>query len=324
MIENSEIMNITVPVELAGKRLDQALAELVDGQSRAQLQQWIKDGRVQLGGKALKQRERMQGGELLVIQVPPPAPVDDWQPEAIELDIKYEDDDILVLNKPAGLVVHPGAGNQVGTLLNALIAHHPPLANLARAGIVHRLDKDTSGLMVVSKNDRSRLSLIDQLQQRTVSREYLAVVNGLMVAGGTVDEAIGRHARDRKRMSVVHHGGKPAVTHYRVEEKFRAHTLVRASLETGRTHQIRVHMSYINHPLVGDAVYGGRLKLPRSCTGELSDRLRRFKRQALHACKLSLIHPGTGEQMSWQAGMPQDMTVLVEALREDTRLNNHG
>jgi len=319
MTETAEILNLTVPDELAGKRLDQALAELVADQSRAQLQQWIRDGRVLVGGKALKQRERMQGGELLEVRVPPPAPVDDWQPQALELEIVHEDDDILVLNKPAGLVVHPGAGNQAGTLLNALIAHHPPLATLARAGIVHRLDKDTTGLMVVSKSERSRLSLIEQLQERSVSREYLAVVNGLMVAGGTVDEAIGRHPRDRVRMAVVHHGGKPAVTHYRVEEKFRAHTLVRASLETGRTHQIRVHMAHIQHPLVGDSVYGGRLKLPKSCSETLATQLRQFKRQALHACKLSLIHPGTGETLSWQVELPKDMVTLIAALREDVR-----
>ncbi|MBE9515619.1 MAG: 23S rRNA pseudouridine(1911/1915/1917) synthase RluD [Proteobacteria bacterium] len=319
MTETAEILNLTVPEELAGKRLDQALAELVADQSRAQLQQWIRDGRVLVGGKALKQRERMKGGELLEVRVPVPAPVDDWQPEALELDIIYEDDEILVLNKPVGLVVHPGAGNQAGTLLNALIAHHPPLATLARAGIVHRLDKNTSGLMVVSKTERSRLSLIDQLQERTVSREYMAVVNGQMVAGGKVNEPIGRHPKDRVRMAVKHQGGKPAVTHYRVEEKFRIHTLVRASLETGRTHQIRVHMTHINHPLVGDQVYGGRLRLPKACTEHLAEQLRGFKHQALHACRLSLIHPGTGESMSWEVPMPADMVALIEALREDTR-----
>jgi 23S rRNA pseudouridine1911/1915/1917 synthase len=244
-----------------------------------------------------------------------------YEAQAIELDIVYEDEDILIINKPADLVVHPGAGNQDGTLLNALLAHVPDIDKVPRAGIVHRLDKDTTGLMVVAKTLPAQTHLVDQLQTRVMSREYEALVNGTMVAGGLVDAPIGRHSTKRTHMA-VREMGKPAVTHYRVIEKFRAHTHVRLKLETGRTHQIRVHMAYIKHPLVGDPAYGGRLRLPKGSSDEFANTLRGFNRQALHAAQLSLYHPTTDEWMTWQAPLPQDMVALIDSVREDTKI--HG
>lgn len=266
-------------------------------------------------GKQQKPKDAVVGGELVeLLEV-----VDEetrWQPEAISLDIVHEDDHLLVINKPAGLVVHPGAGNRRGTLSNGLLYHLPALSAVPRAGIVHRLDKDTSGLMVVAKTLAAHKYLVEQLQAREVRREYLALCNGVMTAGGTVDAPIGRHPVNRLRMA-VRDKGKPAVTHYRVEHRFRAHTLVRVQLETGRTHQIRVHMAYIGYPLVGDAVYGGRLRLPPQCNAAYAECLRRFKRQALHATRLSLVHPQTQQWMQWEVGMPQDMAQLVELAGQD-------
>lgn len=240
------------------------------------------------------------------------------KPQNIDLNIVYEDDHIMVINKPSDLVVHPGAGNQDGTVLNALLAHVPDIDKVPRAGIVHRLDKDTTGLMVIAKTVPAQTHLVDQLQRRVMSREYEAVVNGTMIAGGIVDEPIGRHPTKRTNMA-VREFGKPAVTHYRVIEKFRAHTHVRLKLETGRTHQIRVHMAYIKHPLVGDQAYGGRMRLPKAATPALVETLRGFNRQALHAAQLSLFHPVTEEWMTWQAPIPQDMVDLIKAIRLDTQ-----
>ncbi|MDH5648871.1 MAG: 23S rRNA pseudouridine(1911/1915/1917) synthase RluD, partial [Gammaproteobacteria bacterium] len=272
-----------------------------------------------IGNEIPRQRDKMSGTEQVEIDVPELIE-ERWQPEVIDLNVVYEDEVLLVIEKPAGLVVHPGAGNTQGTLLNALLSHAPALQALARAGIVHRLDKETSGLLVVAKTEGARLDLIEQLQSRSLKREYLAVVCGQMVAGGTVDEPIGRHPKDRKRMTVTTKG-KPAITHYRVEEKYRAHTLVQVNLATGRTHQIRVHMAYIHHPLVGDPVYGGRLKLPVKCSEELKQVLRNFKRQALHARRLGLVHPESGETMQWQSPIPADLQQLIESLRRDTQEN---
>ena len=224
----------------------------------------------------------------------------------------------MVINKPRDLVVHPGAGNQDGTILNALLAHYPDIELVPRAGIVHRLDKDTTGLMVIAKTVSAQTHLVDQLQQRVMSREYEAVAYGTMVGGGLVDEPIGRHATKRTLMA-VRETGKPAVTHFRIIEKFRAHTHLRLKLETGRTHQIRVHMAHIKHPLVGDAAYGGRARLPKGASPEFVALLRRFDRQALHAIQLSLFHPETEEWMSWQAPLPQDMVELLEVMRADTK-----
>ena len=240
----------------------------------------------------------------------------------IPLAIVYEDPDILVIDKPPGLVVHPGAGNPNGTLLNALLNHVPGLAELPRAGIVHRLDKDTSGLMVVAKKETVRQKLIKQLQERSVERVYLAIVNGVMISGGTINAPIGRHRTQRVRMAVSSRG-KPAVSHYRVLKKYRAHTLVQVKLESGRTHQIRVHMAHLHYPVVGDPVYGGRLKIPAGASGALKDALHRFRRQALHALKLSLIHPETGKRTQWVTSVPRDMGELMEMLTRDSRLRSN-
>lgn len=298
-------------------RLDQLLAQLFPDFSRSQLQRWIKSGQVKVDGEKKRPRDSMAGGEAIQIEVPE-AVQPEWEAQPMALDLVFEDEEILVLNKPAGLVVHPGAGNPDSTLLNALLSHAPQLRSLPRAGIVHRLDKDTSGLMVVAKTERARLNLIEQLSSRELHREYKTVVMGVMISGGTVDEPIGRHRQDRKRMAVTEHG-KPAISHYRVAARYRAHTLVNVKLATGRTHQIRVHMSYINFPVVGDPVYGGRLKLPKNCSETLKIALRGFRRQALHAGRLGLKHPVTDEELSWQCELPSDMLSLIEALEQDAR-----
>ncbi len=298
-------------------RLDQLLAQLFPDFSRSQLQRWIKSGQVLVDGKKVRPRDSMNGGEAILIEVPETVQPE-WEAQPMALDIVFEDDEILVLNKPAGLVVHPGAGNPDSTLLNALLSHGPQLRSLPRAGIVHRLDKDTSGLMVVAKTERARLNLIEQLSSRELHREYKTVVMGVMISGGTVDEPIGRHRQDRKRMAITEHG-KPAISHYRVAARYRAHTLVDVKLATGRTHQIRVHMAYIHFPVVGDPVYGGRLKLPKNCSETLKIALRGFRRQALHAGRLGLKHPVTGEELSWQCEMPSDMLSLIDALEQDAR-----
>ena len=304
----------------AGKRLDQVLVELFPDYSRSRLQKWLKDGQITVNGEFLRAKDKVLGGEEVELYPLIENEVR-WQAQDISLDIVYEDEHILVIHKPVGLVAHPGAGNPDGTLLNALLHHDSQLAGVPRAGIVHRLDKDTSGLLVVARTLQAQKMLVEQLQQRAFLREYLAVVNGVLTAGGTVDEPIGRHSVHRKRMTVAPMG-KTAITHYRVEERFRAHTLLRVKLETGRTHQIRVHMTYIHHSLVGDPVYGGRLKLPKACTDELAETLRGFKRQALHATLLGLTHPVSGEWMQWQRDMPDDMQHLVQILKTDSMQND--
>ena len=319
---DQQILQIQLHPQQAGERLDQALSDLLPDRSRSQIQQWIKDGQVSINGKIPRQRDKVAGNETVEIMLPEIVE-QRWQPESIPLNIVFEDEALLVIDKPAGLVVHPGAGNQTGTLLNALLDHHSPLQALARGGIVHRLDKDTAGLLVVAKTEAARLNLVKQLQARSLKREYIAVVNGLMVAGATVDAPIGRHPRDRLRMAVSNKG-KPAVTHYRVQEKYRAHTLIQATLESGRTHQIRVHMAHVHHPLLGDPVYGGRLKLPAKCSDELKDMLRRFKRQALHARRLGLTHPQSGEFLQWESPIAADLAEVINVLRSDKKLMNHG
>jgi 23S rRNA pseudouridine1911/1915/1917 synthase len=304
-----------VPPECRGRRLDQALAVMLPDVTRAQLQAWIAEGRVRLDGRAPRKRDKVQGGERVEIDVPPP-PTSALSPEAVALDIVYEDEALLVLNKPPGLVVHPGAGNPAGTLANALLHHAPRVAELPRAGIVHRLDKDTSGLMVVAKTERARQRLIRALAAREVKRDYVAIVQGVMIAGGTVEAPIGRHPVERTRMAVTARG-KAALTRYRVLRKYRAHTLVQASLESGRTHQIRVHMAHLRFPIVGDPVYGGRARMPPDATPELAQALRAFRRQALHAAKLALVHPETGAAMRWAASVPPDMAALMQALAAD-------
>lgn len=318
--DDESILNAEIPEELDASRLDQALARLFPQYSRSRLQQWVKGGFVSVDNKQLRGKDKVQTGQKLIVEVQETVQ-GDWQPEAIPLDILYEDDQLIVINKPVGLVVHPAAGNQSGTLLNALLHHAPELEKVPRAGIVHRLDKDTSGVLVVARDVSAHKYLVEQLQARAFEREYAAVVNGVLTAGGTVETRIGRHPLQRKRMAVVPTGGKPAITHYRVEQRFRAHTLIKVNLETGRTHQIRVHMSHIHHPLIGDQVYGGRLKLPAGCSEELTQVLRKFKRQALHARLLGLEHPKTGESMRWQAPMPDDMQELINVLADDVSRN---
>ena len=309
------ILTARVPEELAGMRLDQCLAEIFPDYSRSKLQTWLKDGRVLVDGEQRKGREKLDGGEEIELDAEAEQVVE-YDAEDIPLDIVYEDESILIVNKPAGLVVHPAVGNWTGTLVNALLNHVPSLDTLPRAGIVHRIDKDTSGLLMVAKTLQAHNSLVEQLQERTIHREYLALVKGWMTAGGTVDQPIGRHPVDRKR-NAVRRDGKEAVTHYRLEQRFKRHTLIRVKLETGRTHQIRVHMSHINYPLVGDQTYGGRFQMPAECNPALADALRNFKRQALHATKLGLDHPETGEYMEWEQPMPEDMQNLIKLLTEN-------
>ena len=306
----------SVPISFRGMRLDQAASELFGDFSRSRLQAWIKKGDLLVNGNIYRPKDKLLGGELLSVSVTL-EPEGEWKSEAISLDIVFEDEDIIALNKPAGLVVHPAAGNYTGTLLNGLIHHAPSIAKIPRAGIVHRLDKDTTGLMVVAKTLEAHHSLVKQLQARTVSREYQAVSQGVMTGGGTVSKPMGRHPQARTRMAVVSHGGKDAVTHYRVIKRFTHHTHIKVKLETGRTHQIRVHMANIGYPLVGDPVYGGRLKLPKGATLSLQSALRGFKRQALHAGKLGLIHPTSNEYIEWHASVPQDFSTLLDALKNE-------
>ena len=323
MVQQSSQISLSASTEFQhfGMRLDQVVADLFPDYSRSKLKEWILAGNVCVNGEpCVVPRQKMTGDEVISVEAEIEQQVVN-EAQAIELDIVYEDEDILIINKPADLVVHPGAGNQDGTLLNALLAHVPDIDKVPRAGIVHRLDKDTTGLMVVAKTLPAQTHLVDQLQSRVMSREYEALVNGTMVAGGLVDAPIGRHSTKRTHMA-VREMGKPAVTHYRVMEKFRAHTHVRLKLETGRTHQIRVHMAYIKHPLVGDPAYGGRLRLPKGSSDEFANTLRGFNRQALHAAQLSLYHPTTDEWMTWQAPLPQDMVALIDSVREDTKI--HG
>jgi len=308
-----------VPLGAAGRRFDQALAEMFPDYSRSRLSGWVKSGAVTLDGVVAPPRQLLRGGELVRLQVELAVEVTS-APEDIALNIVHEDEHLLVLDKPAGLVVHPGAGNPAGTLLNALLHHDPKLAELPRAGIVHRLDKDTSGLMVVAKTLPTYTALVDLLSRHEVERQYEAVVLGTMVAGGTVDEPIGRSMGDRLRQAVRdEEDGKRAVTHYRLRERFRAHSLLQCQLETGRTHQIRVHMAHINHPLLGDPLYGGGLKLPKGASPELIAVMRGFRRQALHAERLAFEHPISGEPLQFQTARPADLENLIAALRDDAK-----
>ena len=303
-------LNATVADSQLGQRLDQALAELFPDYSRSRIKEWILDNRVQVNDKIInKPKEKMLGGEKIEVDALIEEDVR-WEPQNIPLNIVYEDDDILVINKPRDLVVHPGAGNPDGTVLNALLYRYPEIVNVPRAGIVHRLDKDTTGLMVVAKTVPAQTHLVEALQRREITREYEAV------AGGLVNEPISRHPTKRTHMA-VHPMGKPAVTHYRVMEHFRAHTRLRLRLETGRTHQIRVHMAHIHHPLIGDQLYGGRPRPLKGASEEFRDTLRRFDRQALHATMLRLYHPITGIEMEWHAPLPDDMVELIRVLKVD-------
>ena len=314
MPQHQQIIS-TVPADMDGQRLDQALATLYPEYSRSQIQKWIKAGHIRVDDKILKPKDRLTGGEEILIETVLEVQTD-FAAEDIPLDIVYEDDDILVLNKPADLVVHPAAGNWSGTLVNALLHYKPTLEMLPRAGIVHRLDKDTTGLMVVAKTLIAHTSLVEQLQARDVSREYLALVHGNVVAGSTIEANIGRHPVDRKRQAVTE-GGKEAVTHYRIEERFPHHTLLRVALETGRTHQIRVHLSWKHMPIVGDQVYGGRPRVPAGASESVRQSVQQFPRQALHATRLGLHHPVSGDYLQWQVAIPADMAALLDTLRAE-------
>lgn len=307
-----------IPETLVGQRVDVVLAQLFPEYSRANLARWVKAQQILLNNAPARPRDRVQGGELVELQLEDKPAIAD-QPQAISLDLLYEDADVIVLNKPIDLVVHPGAGVPDGTLVNGLLHWDRQLAALPRAGIVHRLDKQTSGVMVVARTLTAYHALTQQLSARTVQREYLAIVQGVLIAGGTVDAPLGRHPRDRLRMA-VHLKGRPAVTHYRVRERFHAHTAVNCQLETGRTHQIRVHLSHIRHPIVGDPIYGGPLRLPRHSTPELTSALRGFRHQALHAYRLTFLHPKTGQPISCEAPLPEDLTTLLSLLRGHAQL----
>jgi 23S rRNA pseudouridine1911/1915/1917 synthase len=312
-----ECVEANVPLEAAGKRFDAALAEMFPEFSRSRLTEWIKSGDALLEGVIVKPKVAVRGGELVSLSIRVEIETQ-GEAEQMDLDVVYQDADVMVINKAAGLVVHPGAGNASGTLVNGLLYLDPKLAELPRAGIVHRLDKDTSGLMVIARSLRAHAGLVEQLSAREVHRQYLAVVAGTMVAGSTVNAPIDRHPKDRIRMAVAREGsGRDAITHYRVREKFRNHTLVECRLETGRTHQIRVHMMHIKHAIVGDPLYG-LLRLPKAATDDLITMLRSFKRQALHAEKLAFVHPISGEQISTEVPMPADMQALLKTLRDDT------
>jgi len=310
-------LRASVPAEMHGDRLDRVAAHLFPQYSRARLQGWIREGALSVDGRPCRPRDKVTGGASLCIDAELGAAVE-WRPEPIALDILHEDDAILILNKPAGLVVHPAAGHAEGTLVNAVLAHAPQVAQLSRAGIVHRLDKDTSGLLVVAKTLPAHRDLVAQLQARSVSREYSAVCVGALTGGGTVDAPIGRHPRQRKKMAVVAAGGKPAVTHYRLVRRFGNHSHIAVSLETGRTHQIRVHMAHRHHPLVGDPTYGGRPRIPAGASAPLIEALRTFPRQALHARALGLRHPDSGEPVQFECPLPRDLLDLIAVLeRED-------
>ena len=307
-----------VKPEHAGQRVDQVAAELFDGFSRSRLQTWIKNGVLTVNGAKTKPKEKLTGNESLTLEVEIEPELDD-QPQSIDLDVVYQDDDLIVINKPTGLVVHPAAGHAGGTLLNGLLHLDERLNSLPRAGIVHRLDRDTTGLMVVARSLEAHQSLVAQLQDKSLFRQYEAIAVGVMTGGGKVDAPMGRHPVDRKKQAVVKTGGKNAVTHYRVLDRYRAHTRIQVQLETGRTHQIRVHMAHRNYPLVGDPLYGGRLKQPAGATEALRQALHKFPRQALHARKLGLIHPATGEYREFEAPLPADMTGLIAALENDIK-----
>lgn len=298
--------------EQEGRRFDQVLAELFPDYSRSRLQAWVREGRALLDGATVQPRAKVKAGQLVELR-PGAEPATDAAAEPIDLKVVFEDDDLLVINKPAGLVVHPGAGNATGTLMNGLLHHAPALEQLPRAGILHRLDKDTTGLLLVAKSQRAHTRLVRDLEQRKIRREYRAVCNDRLTAGDTVDAPIGRHRTQRTRMAVSD-TGKPAVTHYRVLARFAAHTFIACRLETGRTHQIRVHLAWRQHALVGDPVYGGRLKMPQGASQELSDALKNFRRQALHASDLGFAHPADDTEMQFHAPLPSDMLALLNAL----------
>lgn len=309
-------LQASVPPEMHGNRLDQVAAQLFPQYSRSRLQEWIKSGAVSVDGQQCRPRDKVSEGANVKVDALLEAEVA-WQGQDIALDIVYEDETIIVVNKPAGLVVHPGAGHAEGTMVNALLAHAPDLALLPRAGIVHRLDMDTSGLLVVARTLPAHHHLVEQLQERTVKREYCALVIGAMTGGGTVDAPMGRHPRQRTKMAIIPVGGKPAITHFRLAQRFGHHTRITVNLETGRTHQIRVHMAHRRFPLIGDPQYGGRPRIPKGASDLLVDALRSFPRQALHARSLGFIHPQSEELVQFECPLPDDIQQLIAVLEAE-------
>lgn len=309
-----EKLKIIIPERMTGERIDAAIARMLPEYSRSKITTWIKAGDVLINRRKFKPKDRAKGDEVVEVTLKQSENIR-WIAEDIPLEVVFEDDDIIVINKSVGLVTHPGAGNWKGTLANGLLAYDSELFKLDRAGIVHRLDKNTSGLMVVARSEKAQKNLVEQLQTHTVSREYSAIVYGHMISGGSVDEPIGRDSRDRIKQAVTE-SGKHALTHYRVIDRFAHHTHVKAILETGRTHQIRVHLSHIGYSLIGDPMYGGKIRFPKKADEALKDALKGFKRQALHAKKLTIVHPISGETMSWKVPLPDDMLTLLDVLSE--------
>jgi len=306
---------LELPPDYAGRRLDQALAQLLPQYSRTRIQHWIEDGAVRINGLPPRARDLVVGGESATVEARLPAETG-VAAEKLPLDIVHQDAAVIVINKPPGLVVHPGAGNRAHTLQNALLAHDAKLKRVPRAGLVHRIDKDTSGLLVVARTLEAHTTLVAELAAHEIEREYLAVCTGAMTGGGTVNEPIGRHRTQRTKMT-VRSDGRAAVSHYRIEKRFRAHTLTRVRLETGRTHQIRVHLAHVKYPIVGDPVYGGRRRLPPGATPALIHALENFGRQALHAARLTFTHPKSGKRVSYEAPLPADLVGLLDALARD-------
>ena len=309
-----ETLTIIIPERMTGDRLDVALSEMLPDYSRSKITAWIKSGDALINNKAFKPKDKVNGSQMVILSLNKKQN-NDWSAENIALNVVFEDEDIIIINKPFGLVTHPGTGNWNGTLANALLYYDPKLSKLDRAGIVHRLDKNTSGLMVIARNEKSQKYLVEQLQSHSVVREYSAIVYGHMISGGSVNDPIGRDPKDRIKQAVSSNG-KDATTHYRVIDRFKSHTHVKAILETGRTHQIRVHLSHIGYPLLGDPMYGGRVRFPKKASEILKESLLGFKRQALHSKKLTLNHPSTGELMSWKVPLPDDMLELLNILNE--------
>ncbi|MGV0005116.1 MAG: 23S rRNA pseudouridine(1911/1915/1917) synthase RluD [Candidatus Porifericomitaceae bacterium WSBS_2022_MAG_OTU9] len=309
-------LTLLVPIDAGKQRLDKVLSSHYQQYSRSRLQQWIRDGFVQLNNKVATQtRQTVQPEDIISLNIPEMEPEYSMEAEAIELSVVYQDPSMIVLNKPPGLVVHPGAGNRNGTLLNALLHHDPGLCNIPRAGLIHRLDKDTSGLLLVARKLESHNALVQQMQKREIKRSYQAVVSGKLRRGGTIEAALGRDRRNRTKIAVTA-SGKNAITHYKIMESFTSHTMLNIQLETGRTHQIRVHLAWLGHPVLGDPAYGRR-QLPGKDQRQLHDILHAWRRQALHAWQLQLLHPLHGKSMQWQVDAPADMQQLLTALRAD-------
>lgn len=308
------LLNIIIPDRLIGQRIDRALAIMLPDYSRSKITTWVKSGNASINDKTFESKDKVLTGEIVKLKIKQEK-TNDWAAEDIPIDIIFEDEDIIIINKLVGLVTHPGVGNWSGTLANALLHHDSSLAKLNRAGIVHRLDKNTSGLMVVARSALAQKNLVEQLKTHSISREYSAIVYGHMISGGTVDEPIGRDSKDRIKQ-VVSEGGKAAITHYRVIDRFGHHTHVKAILKTGRTHQIRVHMSHIGHPVISDIMYGGKVRFPKKADEVLKDTLKGFKCQALYSKKLTLTHPISREEMSWKVPLPKDMQSLIKVLKK--------